>query len=210
MSDLANAIADLKEDEVKKIVQDKIAAGTNPMSIIDECRRGMEIVGKRYKDKEYFLGELIMSGEIFKEAMAVIEPNLKAGQSGKPLAKMVLGTAKGDIHSIGKDIVATLLKAAGFDIYDVGIDASPEVFVNKLKETGAPILGISGLLTPSFESMKQTVQALEACGLRDKVKVIIGGGIVTEVVRKYVGADAFTDDAPEGVELCKKLARAVK
>ena len=210
MSDLANAIADLKEDEVKKIVQDKIAAGTNPMSIIDECRRGMEIVGKRYKDKEYFLGELIMSGEIFKEAMAVIEPNLKAGQSGKPLAKMVLGTAKGDIHSIGKDIVATLLKAAGFDIYDVGIDASPEVFVNKLKETGAPILGISGLLTPSFESMKQTVQALEACGLRDKVKVIIGGGIVTEVVRKYVGADAFTDDAPEGVELCKKLAREVK
>ena len=210
MSDLANAIADLKEDEVKKIVQDKIAAGTNPMSIVDECRQGMDIVGKRYKDKEYFLGELIMSGEIFKEAMAVIEPNLKAGQSGKPLAKMVLGTAKGDIHSIGKDIVATLLKAAGFDIYDVGIDASPEVFVNKLKETGAPILGISGLLTPSFESMKLTVQALEASGLRDKVKVIIGGGIVTEVVRKYVGADAFTDDAPEGVELCKKLAREVK
>jgi len=123
---------------------------------------------------------------------------------------MVLGTAKGDIHNIGKDIAATLLKAAGFEIFDVGTDAAPEVFVNKLKETGAPILGISGLLTPSFESMKQTVQALEAAGLRDKVKVIIGGGIVTEVVRKYVGADAFTDDAPEGVELCKKLAGAVK
>ncbi len=210
MSELANAIADLKEDEVKKIVQDKIASGTNPMSIVDECRQGMEIVGKRYKDKEYFLGELIMSGEIFKEAMAVVEPKLKAGQSKKPVAKMVLGTAKGDIHSIGKDIVAMLLNAAGFEIYDVGVDAAPEVFINKLKETGAPILGISGLLTPSFESMKQTVQALEAAGLRKKVKVIIGGGIVTEVVRKYVGADAFTDDAPEGVELCKKLAGAVK
>ncbi|MCX5997307.1 MAG: cobalamin-dependent protein [Chloroflexi bacterium] len=210
MSELANAIADLKEDEVRKIVQDKIAAGTNPMSIVDECRLGMEIVGERYKNKEYFLGELIMSGEIFKEAMAVVEPKLKAGQTGKPVAKIVLGTAKGDIHSIGKDIVAMLLNAAGFKIYDVGVDASPEVFVNKLKETGAPILGISGLLTPSFESMKQIVHALEAAGLRDKVKVIIGGGIVTEVVRKYVGADAFTDDAPEGVELCKKLAGAVK
>ena len=210
MSELANAIADLKEDEVKKIVQDKIASGTNPMSIVDECRQGMEIVGKRYKDKEYFLGELIMSGEIFKEAMAVVEPKLKAGQSKKPVAKMVLGTAKGDIHSIGKDIVAMLLNAAGFEIYDVGVDAAPEVFINKLKETGAPILGISGLLTPSFESMKQTVQALEAAGLRKKVKVIIGGGIVTEVVRKYVGADAFTDDAPEGVELCKKLAGEVR
>jgi len=210
MSDLAHAIADLKEDDVKKIVQDKLTSGINPMSIVDECRKGMEIVGQRYKDKEYFLGELIMSGEIFKEAMAEIEPALKAGQSGKPVARIVLGTAKGDIHNIGKDIVATLLNAAGFEIYDVGTDAAPEAFVNKLKETGAPILGISGLLTPSFESMKQTVQALEAAGLRDKVKVIIGGGIVTEVVRKYVGADAFTDDAPEGVELCKKLVAEVK
>jgi methylmalonyl-CoA mutase cobalamin-binding domain/chain len=205
MSDLANAIADLKEDEVKKIVQSRIAAGVEPMSIVDECRKGMQIVGERYKNKEYFLGELIMSGEIFKDAMSVVEPKLKAGQSGKPLAKLVLGTAKGDIHNIGKDIVGTLLKAAGFEVYDVGIDVPPDVFVQKVKETGAPILGISGLLTPSFESMKQTVQALEAAGLRDKVKVIVGGGIVTDMVRKYVGADASTDDAPEGVEICKKF-----
>ena len=148
-----------------------------------------------------------MSGEIFKEAMAVVEPNLKAGASEKPLAKMVLGTAKGDIHNIGKDIVATLLKAAGFEVYDVGIDAPPQVFIDKLKETDATILGISGLLTPSFESMKQTVQAVKDAGLRDKVKIIVGGGIVTEVVCKYVGADAFTDDAPQGVELCKKFAK---
>jgi methanogenic corrinoid protein MtbC1 len=210
MSDLANAIADLKEDEAKQIVKSKIDSGVDPMTIVDECRQGMEIVGERYKNKEYFLGELIMSGEIFKEAMAVVEPKLMAGQSSKPIAKMVLGTAKGDIHNIGKDIVGTLLKAAGFEIYDMGIDVAPEVFVNKVKETGAPLLGISGLLTPSFESMKLTIQALEAAGLRNKVKVIIGGGIVTEVVRKYVGADAFTDDAPEGVEICKKLAMAVK
>jgi methylmalonyl-CoA mutase cobalamin-binding domain/chain len=206
MSELALAIADLKEDEVKKIVQAKINSGADPISIVDECRQGMEIVGERYKNKEYFLGELIMSGEIFKEAMAAVEPRLKAGTSEKPIAKMVLGTAKGDIHNIGKDIVATLLKAAGFEIYDVGIDAAPEVFVNKLRETDATILGISGLLTPSFESMKQIVQAVQDAGLRDKVKIIVGGGIVTDVVCKYVGADAFTDDAPEGVDLCKKFA----
>jgi len=205
MSDLANAIADLKEDEVKKMVRDMIAAGADPMSIVDECRKGMEIVGERFKTKDYFLGELIMSGEIFKDAMSVIESRLTAGQSVKPLAKLVLGTAKGDIHNIGKDIAGTLLKAAGFEVYDVGVDVPPTVFVQKVKETGAPILGMSGLLTSSFESMKQTIQALEAAGLRDKVKVVIGGGIVTEMVRKYVGADAFTDEAPEGVEICKKF-----
>jgi methanogenic corrinoid protein MtbC1 len=209
MSELANAIADLKEDEVKRTVQDRLASGADPMSIVEECRQGMDIVGQRYRDKEYFLGELIISGEIFKEAMAAIEPKLKAGLAGKTVASMVLGTAKGDIHNIGKDIAATLLKAAGFEIYDLGTDVAPEAFISKLKETGAPILGISGMLTPSFESMKQTVQALEAAGLRDRVKVIIGGGIVTETVRKYVGADAFTDDAPEGVELCRKLAGVV-
>jgi len=209
MSELANALADLKEDVVKKIVQGKLAAGVDPMSIVDECRKGMEIVGERYKNKEYFLGELIMSGEMFKEAMSVVEPKLKAGQSGKPVAKLVLGTAKGDIHNIGKDIAATLLKAGGFEVYDVGIDVAPNVFVEKLIETRATVLGISGLLTPSFESMKQTVQAVEAAGLRGKVKIIIGGGIVTEVVRKYVGADAFTDDAPEGVELCKRFVKEV-
>ena len=205
MSDLANAIADLKEDEVIKMVRDMIAAGADPMSIVDECRKGMEIVGERHKTKDYFLGELIMSGEIFKDAMSVIESRLTAGQSVKPLAKLVLGTAKGDIHNIGKDIAGTLLKAAGFEVYDVGVDVPPTVFVQKVKETGAPILGMSGLLTSSFESMKQTIQALEAAGLRDKVKVVIGGGIVTEMVRKYVGADAFTDEAPEGVEICKKF-----
>lgn len=205
MSDLADAIADLKEDEVKKLIQDRIAAGVNAMSIVEECRRGMDIVGERYKTKDYFLGELIMSGEIFKDAMSMVESRLIAGQSAKPLASIVLGTAKGDIHNIGKDIAGTLLRAAGFEVHDLGIDVPPTVFLQKLKETGAPILGMSGLLTTSFETMKQTVQQLEAAGLRDKVKVLIGGGIVTEMVRKYVGADAFTDDAPEGVEICRKF-----
>jgi len=205
MSELAYALADLHEDRVKRLVREKIDAGVTPMLIVDECRKGMDIVGERYKNKEYFLSELIISGEIFKEAMATVEPMLKASKQAEPIGKMVLGTVKGDIHNIGKDIVATLLKAADFQIYDLGIDVVPSKFVEKLTETGAPILGMSGLLTPAFGAMKETIEAVEAAGLRDKIKIIIGGGIVTEQVRKYVGADAFTDDAAEGVEICKRF-----
>lgn len=177
------------------------------MSILGECRKGMDIVGENYKSGEYFLSELIVSGEIFKEAMKVIEPHLQTGREGEKLTKMVLGTVKGDIHNIGKDIVAILLKAAGFEVYDLGIDVAPSAFVDKLNETGAPILGMSGLLTPSFESMKETVQAIEEAGLRDKVKIIIGGGIVTELVKRHTGADAYTDDGLEGVEMCREFTR---
>jgi methylmalonyl-CoA mutase cobalamin-binding domain/chain len=206
MSELAEALVELDEDKVKKLVRERIDAGVAPMSIVDECRKGMDTVGERYKKGDYFLSELIVSGEIFKEAMALIEPMLEPGQQSDTVGKMVLGTVKGDIHNIGKDIVATLLKAAGFEIYDLGIDVAPGKFVEKLTETGAPILGMSGLLTPSFGAMKETVEAVEAAGLRDKVKIIIGGGIVTEQVQKYVGADAFTDDAAEGVEICRRFA----
>jgi len=206
MSQLADALADLKEDEVIRLVQKELDAGVDAMSILNECRKGMDIVGERYKRGEYFLSELIVSSEFFKEAMKVIEPRLQAGREGDKLTKIVLGTVKGDIHNIGKDIVAILFKAAGFEVYDLGIDVAPGAFVDKLRETGAPILGMSGLLTPSFESMKETVQAVQAAGLRSKVKIIVGGGIVTELVKRHTGADAYTDDGLEGVELCKKFA----
>lgn len=210
MSELADALVSLDEDKVARLVREKIDAGIDAISIINECRQGMDIVGERFKSGEYFLSELIVSGEIFKESMKVIEPHLKAGKEADTLAKIVLGTVKGDIHNIGKDIIALLLKAAGFEVYDLGIDVAPGAFVDKLKETGAPILGMSGLLTPSFESMRETVEAVKEAGMRDKVKVIIGGGIVTEIVARHVGADAFTDDGVEGVDMCKRFAKEVK
>jgi methylmalonyl-CoA mutase cobalamin-binding domain/chain len=206
MSELAEAIAELKEDEVNRLVREKIEGGADPLTLVDECREGMRLVGERHRTGDYFLGELIMSGEIFKNAMGFIEPLLKADRPARPLARMVIGTARGDIHNIGKDIAAMLLRAAGFEVFDAGVDVPPEAFVQKVRETGSTILGISGLLTTSFESMKLTVQALETAGLRDSVKVIVGGGIVNEMVQKYVGADAFTDDAPEGIETCKRFA----
>lgn len=206
MSELAEAILELKEDEVNRLVREKIESGVDPLALVDECREGMRLVGERHRTGDYFLGELIMSGEIFRNAMSLIEPRLKAGSPARPLGRIVVGTAKGDIHNIGKDIVAMLLRANGFEVCDAGIDVPPEVFVQKVRETGSTILGISGLLTTSFESMKQTVQALEAAGMRESVKVIVGGGVVNEMVRKYVGADACADDAQQGIEICKGFA----
>lgn len=206
-SQLAQALAILNESEVAGLVKSKIDAGTDPMSIVKELQDGMDMVGEGYKKGDYFLSELIISGEIFKDSMKLLEPLLKAHKSTGKGTKLVLGTVKGDIHNIGKDIVAILLKAAGFEVYDLDVDVSPSTFVDKLRETRAPILGMSGVVTPSFESMKETVKAIEAAGLRDKVKIIIGGGVVTETVKKYTGADAFTTEAFEGVEICKKFAK---
>jgi len=180
------------------------------MSILNECRQGMDTVGERYKSGDYFLSELIVSGEIFKESMKLIEPHFQAGAETDQRARIVLATEKGDIHNIGKDIVAVLLKGAGFEVYDLGADVEPQALVNKLIETGAPILGMSGLLTPSFDSMKQTVEAVKAAGLRDRVRIIVGGGVVTELIQRHTGADAFTDDGIEGVEICKRFIEEMK
>jgi methylmalonyl-CoA mutase cobalamin-binding domain/chain len=136
-----------------------------------------------------------------------LEPLLKKDGSSRVGAGIVLGTVKGDIHNLGKDIVAILLKASGFEVYDLGINVPPESFVQKLRETGAGILGLSGLVTPSYDAMKSTIEALNAAGLREKVKVIIGGGVVSEMVRQYTGADAFTTDAMQGVDWCKTIVQ---
>ncbi|MEM2254860.1 MAG: cobalamin-dependent protein, partial [Candidatus Bathyarchaeia archaeon] len=120
------------------------------------------------------------------------------------LGKVVIGTVAGDIHDIGLDIVAFMLEINGFEVYNLGVDVPPEKFVEKIKETGAPIVGLSGFLTIAFDSMKQTVEAIKKAGLRDKVKIMIGGGQITEEVRQYVGADAYGKDAMEAVALAKK------
>lgn len=210
MSELVDAIANIREDEALRIVRHRLEAGEEPMSLVEESRRGMAIVGERYQSKEYFLSELIMSGEIFKQVMSLLEPELMGEIRTEIIGKIVLGTVKGDIHSMGKDIVADLLRIAGFEVFDLGVDVVPQTFAEKLLETGAPILGMSGLITPSFESMKDTVKAIEEKGIRDKIKVIIGGGIVITQVKDYVGADAFTRDAVEGVAICKEFMKVAQ
>jgi methanogenic corrinoid protein MtbC1 len=204
MSDqLATALADLEEESALKLVQERLDAGDDPMAILKSCHEGMAMVGKRYEGSEYYVSDLIMAGEIFKEAMALLGSRLKADTSSKR-GKVVAGTVKGDIHDIGKDILVTILKAANYDVLDLGVDVPPQKFVEAVKESGATIVGLSGLLTTSFESMKETVAAFEAAGLRSRVKVMVGGGPVNEMVRAYVSADAFGADAQAAVTLCNQ------
>jgi methanogenic corrinoid protein MtbC1 len=198
---ITKAITNLEESEVLKLVKEKLDAGEDPISILDACRLGMAEIGKGAGDT-IFLTDLIMAGEIFNEAMELLMPKL-AGISTKNLGKVVIGTVEGDIHNIGKDIAINFLKAEGFEVIDLGVDVPAQKFVDAIKEHNPPIVGMSGLLTLSIEPMKQSVDAIAGAGLRNKVKVIIGGERTDEEVCKHVGADAWVNDAIEGVKIIK-------
>jgi len=206
--DLVNTLADLKEQEVIKIVEDRLKAKEDPLRILGDARKGMEIVGQRFASSEYFIPDLVYSGEILKSVTELVKPKLSGAAESKKLGKVVFGTVAGDIHDIGKDIVVFMLDVSGFEVYDLGIDVPVQKFVDKIKETGAPIVGLSGFLTLAFDSMKQTIEAIRAAGLRDKVRVMIGGGQITEEVTKYTGADAYGKDAMAGVTLAKEWTGA--
>ena len=202
--DLVNTLADLKEQEVIKIVEDRLKAGDEPLKILEDARRGMEIVGKRFASNEYFIPDLVYSGEILKSVTELVKPKLSKAAESKKLGKVVFGTVAGDIHDIGKDIVVFMLDVNGFEVHDLGIDVPVQKFVDKIKETGAPIVGLSGFLALAFDSMKQTVDAIKAARLRDNVKVMIGGGQMSDEIKNYTGADAYGKDAMAGVTLAKK------
>ena len=201
MDQLAQAMSDLEEETVFKLIDERLASGTDPLEIIAACREGMADVGKRYEAQEYYVSDLIMAGEVFKQSMAVIGEKFQA-ETGDKKGAVVVGTAQGDIHDIGKDIVVSLLQAGNYDVIDLGVDVPPAKFVEAVKESGAKVVGLSGLLTISFDAMKVTVDALKAAGL--DVKVMIGGGSLTEQVREQVGADALGKDAQAAVDLCNE------
>jgi methanogenic corrinoid protein MtbC1 len=201
--ELTKAIADLEENEALRLTREKLDSGEEPQTILEESRSGMEEVGKRFSDGTYFLPELIYSAEILKEITEIIKPKLKGEVQTERLGKCVIGTVAGDIHDIGKDIVVFMLDVNGFEVYDLGVDVAPQAFADKIKETGASIVGLSGFLTLAFDSMKETVEAIKAAGLRDKVKIMIGGGQIDEDIRNYAGADAYGQDAMTAVSLAK-------
>ena len=205
---LVNALADLKEKEALKIVEDRLSAGEEPLKILEDARRALEIVGNRFANREYFISDLMYSGEILKAITDMVKPKLAKAAKVKRLGKVVMGTVAGDIHDIGKNIVVFMLDVNGFEVYDLGVDVPAQKFVEKIKETGAPIVGLSGFLALAFDSMKQTIEAIKDAGLRDKVKVMIGGGQISEEIRKYTGADAYGKDAMAGVSLAKKWVGA--
>lgn len=201
--DLVNLLADLKDKEVLELVKQRLDAGEDPLKILEDSRKGMEIVGKRFADDEYFLPELVFSGDLLTKVTELVKPHLKQAVETRKLGKVVIGTVAGDIHDIGLNIVIFMLDVNGFEVYNLGVDVPAEAFVNKVKETGAPILGLSGFLTPAFEAMKETVEAIAAAGIRDKVKIMIGGGQLDEDVRKYARADAYGKNAMAAVALAK-------
>ncbi|HEY4712109.1 MAG TPA: cobalamin-dependent protein, partial [Dehalococcoidia bacterium] len=204
--DLVKTLADLKEQEVIKIVEDRLKAKEDPLKILDDARKGMELVGKRFASSEYFVPDLVYSGEILRTVTEMVKPKLNKAGEIKRVGKVVFGTVAGDIHDIGKDIVVFMLDVNGFEVYDLGIDVPVQKFVDKIKETGAPVVGLSGFLTLAFDSMKQTVDAIKAAGLRDKVKIMIGGGQMSDEIKNYTSADAYGKDAMAGVSLAKKWA----
>jgi methanogenic corrinoid protein MtbC1 len=202
--DLAKALGDLKEDEAIAIVHEKLKEGVDPMSILDEAGRGMETVGTRFSRSEYFIPDLVYSGEILKRINELVKPKLAKGGAAKTGGKVIIGTVAGDIHDIGKDIVVFMLDVSGFEVFDLGVDVPVQKFVDKIKETGATVVGLSGFLTLAYDAMKQTIEAIRKAGLREKTMIMIGGGQITDDIVKYTGADAYGKDAVAGVALARK------
>ncbi len=208
-SRLTKNLIELERDKVLSEVKERLIQGEDPMSIFKECKEGMVLIGERYKKKEYFLAELMLSGDLFKEVMELIEPYLGEKKTeGDIKGKIILVTIQGDIHDLGKNILATLLKLEGFKVYDLGVDVDPAVVVEKVKEIQPDFLGFSALLTITFDPMKEVIDKLEKAGLRDKLKIMVGGGITTTLVKDYIGADFQTVDAMEGVQYCLELIKS--
>jgi len=202
---LSKALVELERDEVIKALKGRVEEGEDPVGILEQCRQGMTIVGERFQKGDYFLAELMLSAEIFKEAVAILEPYLAKARPSKPLGKVLLATLKGDIHDLGKNILATLLRARGFEVYDLGVDVSPVLVVERVEEIRPEFVGFSALITTAFASMKEAADMLANVGLRDQLKLMVGGGVTTPMVKDYVGADFQTTDAMEGVTYCLKL-----
>ncbi|NMB40840.1 MAG: cobalamin-binding protein [Firmicutes bacterium] len=207
MSDLIEMIVNLDEQKTINCIKKRLNNGESAMQIFEECMKGIEKVGQKYSEGFYFLSDLIMAGEIFRAITEILEPLLPEGDNAVSNdLKVVIGTVKGDIHDLGKNLIAYYLKSKGFKVYDLGVDVPPEKFINTLKETGASILGICTLLTSCFNNIKKIVGLLDEAGLRNDITVIIGGYPVDETVKNYVGADYFSNNARSAFDLFKHLS----
>ena len=196
-------MTDLEEEAVLALVKKQLDEGVDVSEILAACQEGMVGVGTLFEQGTYYISDLMMAGEIFKQISELIGPQM-AGSAGTTAGKVVVGTVKDDIHDIGKDLVVGMLKSANMEVTDLGVDVPPERFVEAVKETGATVVSLSALLTVAFDSLKATVDAFEGAGLRDKVKIMIGGGPVDETVLKYTGADNWGADAQSAVRMAKE------
>lgn len=197
---LVQAITELAENDAIQIASQMLDDGVDPHQILDSCRESMDVIGQRFENQQAFLPELMMAGEILKAISDLIKPYLKTEEGAEKRGTVVLGTVLGDIHDIAKDIVAFMLDINGFEVIDLGVDVPPDVFIEKVEETGAEVLALSGFLTLAYDPMKDTVTALKAAG-QDQTKVMIGGGQIDDYACDYAGADAWGPDAMSAVRL---------
>jgi methanogenic corrinoid protein MtbC1 len=205
---LVNAIADMREEETLKLVKEMVEGGSEPMAILGAAREAMDIVGKRYEEGAYFLPELMLAGEMLNQITDILKPELAKLPEIKRHGKVLIGTVEGDIHDVGKNIVTFMLDVNGFEVRDLGVDVPPQKFVEAIQEFQPQVVGLSGFLTLAFDTMKETIEAIEAASLRDQVKIMIGGGQINEDIKEYTGADAYGNDAMAGVSLAKKWVGA--
>lgn len=202
---LIAAIADMREDEAYELAKALLDAGENPRGVLDASQQAMAIVGDRYEQKEYFLPELIIAGDMLRTIGEMVKPLLQAEtEVSQAKGKVVIGTVAGDIHDIGKDIVSFMLEVNGFEVQDLGVDVSSDAFVAAIEEHRPDVVGMSGFLTLGYEQMRHTVEAIEEAGWRDKVKIMIGGAIMDDGAAQYAGADAYGADASAAVKLAQK------
>ena len=201
---LLEAVVSINEDDALRLAMELMDGGLDPFEIIQITKEGVQKVGDLFEEGAAFIPELIMSGEIMNSIAAVVKPRLKKDEDGPRRGKVLVGTVEGDLHDIGKDIVIFLLDINGYEVIDLGIDVPPDTFVEKIRETKPAVVGLSGLLSLAFESMKKTVDAIKDAGLRDEVKIMIGGGAVDETIREYTGANDWGENAGSAVTLVEK------
>jgi len=202
--ELIDAFTEMREEDALRIAKEMLAGGTPPMEVLDACKEALDIIGQRFESGEAFVPELLLAGEMMSAISAEVKPRLAGESPAERLGKVLIGTVIGDIHDIGKEIVVFMLDANGFEVTDLGVNVAPTAFVDKVKELEPDIVGMSGLLTVSFDGMKATVEALQEAGLRDKVKIMLGGAPVDHHVMEYAGADAWGRDAMAAVSLAKE------
>ncbi|HZK25649.1 MAG TPA: cobalamin-dependent protein [Oscillospiraceae bacterium] len=202
---LTEAVGELDEEKVVSELEAFVASNPTEQEAqkaVAACQAGMAIVGDLFEQGEYFVGDLIFAGELLTNAINVLKPVLGSGTTDS-IGTLVLGTVAGDLHDIGKNIYKSMMEAAGFEVHDLGIDQPASAFIEKIKEVKPDVVGMSGVLTLALESMKETVDALKEAGVRDSVKIIIGGNPVTKEASEQIGADAFTTNAAEGVKIAQ-------
>jgi len=204
---LTELIIELEVDDIADAVKEALELDDkDPFDVLSALTKGMDEVGRRYEEKEYYLTELVLAGETMKEAFKILQPALAASDKSESKTKIILATVKGDNHDIGKNILGSLLLSSGFELIDLGMDIDEKTIVEKVKETGATIVALSSLLTMTVEQIKVVHEALIAAGLRDNVKLIVGGAPLNMELAKKLGADDFAEDAVDGVKHIKSLA----